>query len=118
MDYHGIIVDESQKDITILNKLKILGKKTSSNGKWVLYKIGIAPEKLEKSIKQLQENMNGGFYFHFYRENELIVVFKKKIFRITTEKSGWSDVIAYGKSLGIPEKQLDFFPCRIEDETY
>jgi len=115
-DYHGILVDVSQKDKSILNKLKILGQK--KDGGWILYKIECEPEKIEDIIKQLQKNMVDGFYFHFYRDNELIVIFKKRIFRITIEKSSWNEVIKYGKTLNIPKEQLDFFPCKIEDETY
>ena len=48
------------------------------------------------------------FYVHFYCENELIVVFKEKVFHITTDKITWTEAIAYGRSLGIREKQLDF----------
>jgi hypothetical protein len=117
-NYHGIIVDKSQKDKDIFNWLKIIGSKTTSKG-WILYKIEINPEEIEKVIKELQQNMEPEpFYCHFYRDNELIVVFKEKVFRIMPDKSTWKEAIEYGKSLGIPEKQLDFSPCKIEEETY
>jgi hypothetical protein len=58
------------------------------------------------------------FYCHFYRDDELIVVFKKKMFRVKTDPATWQEVITYGKSMGIPAKQLDFQPCRFDDETY
>ena len=117
-NYHGIIVDKSQYDESIFTELKILGSKTSSQG-WILYKIEVSPEEIDKTIRKLQQNMVlGSFYCHFYRNAELIVVFKEKIFRITPDKLTWKEVIEYGKSLRIPEKQLDFHPCKIEDETY
>ena len=116
MNYHGIIVDASQKDKSEFGKLEIAGQKKS--GGWILYKVEVSQEKLERTISRLQKNINDGFYFHFYKGSELIVVFKRKIFRISTNKSTWKEAIEYGKSLGIPEKQLDFRPCRIEDETY
>ena len=58
------------------------------------------------------------FYFHFYRNNELIVVFNTKIFRVTTNENTWKELIEYGKSLGIIEEQLDFKPYKIEDEEW
>jgi len=117
-NYHGIIIDKSQKDKSIFERLKILGSKTSSKG-WILYKIEVNPEEINKIIQELQQNMiSGPYYCHFYRNNELIVVFKEKIFRITPDKSTWKEAIEYGRSSGIPEKQLDFYPCKIEDETY
>ena len=118
-DYHGIIIDLSQKDEKVLERLNILGQRKTSDGKWVLYKVVVNPDSIEDTIKQLQENMvDEKYYFHFYKDSRLIVVFKRKIFRIGTDKSTWDKAIEYGKSLGVPEEQLDFYPCRIEDETY
>jgi len=116
--YHGIIVDVSQKDESIFHNLKILGQKKTEDGEWTLYKIGVETDKIDEILKKLQENMVEGFYFHFYKNKELIVVFKKRIFKVKIDKSTWNKIIEYGKSLNIPEEQLDFYPCRIEDETY
>ena len=117
-EYHGIIVDVSQKDKSIFNKLKILGSKISSNDDWTLYKIEVNSENVDETIKKLQDNLDDGFYFHLYRNDELIVVFKERIFNIKPDKSTWNEAIDYGKSLDIPERQLDFYPCKVEDETY
>lgn len=115
-EYHGILVDVSQKNKKIFNKLNILGKKKV--GGWILYKIGILPKNIKPEIKKLQKNMFDGFYFHFYKDKKLIAVFKKKIFIAKTKKSSWKKIIQYGQSLNIPKKQLDFHPCRIKDEKY
>ena len=115
-NYHGIIVNVSQKDKSIFDRLKIIGEKKSLG--WILYKVEVKPGEIKKKIKEFQENMVEGFYFHFYINNELIVVFNKKVFYAKTDKSTWDGIIEYGKSLKIPEKQLDFFPCKEEDETY
>jgi len=114
-EYHGVLVDASQKDKSIFKKLKILSQK--KDGDWILYKVGVGPKEIEQTIKRLQSNMINNFYFHFYKDEELIIVFKKRIFRVKIDKSTWKEVIKYGVSLNIPEEQLDFFPCRTEDET-
>jgi hypothetical protein len=114
--YHGIVVDVSQKDKSIFHKLKVIGNKEDDG--WTLYKIESNQKDIEKVIKQLQENMVEGFYFHFYSGEELIVVFNHKIFKVKTDKSTWGEIIKYGKSLNIPEQQLDFYPCKVEDEEY
>jgi hypothetical protein len=62
--------------------------------------------------------MVDGFYFHFYKGDDLIIIFKERIFRVKTDMATWKEVIEYGKTLNIPAKQLDFYPCRVEDETY
>ena len=124
-DYHGILIKQSQRNKFIFKQMNIIGKKKVFFGFVVLYKISASPEKLDDLIQSIQENMAKRmlfafqeFYAHFYRDSELIVVFRDKVFHMTTEKSSWEDAIAYGKSLGIIEKQLDFTPNRIEDETY
>jgi len=116
MNYHGIIVDESQKDKSIFKKLKVTGQ--SKGEHWTLYKISVPEKDLEKTLKAIQTNMAKGFYFHVYRGDELIAVFNERTFRVKTDKSTWKELLSYGKELGIPEEQLDFFPCRFEDETY
>lgn len=115
-NYHGIIVDVSQEDKEIFNDLRVIGKKKAWG--WILYKISVESKEIDIVLKKLQENMKKGFYFHLYKDEELIVVFKNKIFRVKTDKSTWNEIIKYGKLLNIPEKQLDFFPCKIEDERY
>jgi len=60
---------------------------------------------LECFLKKLQENMvKGKFYFHFYRDDELIVAFKERIFKVPTDKNTWKEMIEFGKSIGIPEE--------------
>lgn len=117
-EYHGIIVDASQKYRSIFKNLRILGGRKSKDGKWVLHKIVVGADGLGDMISRLQNNMLPGYYFHFYRDGELIIVFKDRIFRVKPDRTTWNEAVEYGKSLGIPESQLDFYPCRVEDETY
>ena len=117
--YHGIIIDKSLGNTELIKKLNVIGSRRSSTGLAFL-KISFPAEELENMIKLIQENLvvKENFYAHFYRDDELIVIFKDRIFRITPEKSSWKPVIDYGLSLKIPTKQLDMKPCRFEDETY
>lgn len=125
MNYHGIIINVSLKDKSFLKTLEIIGQKKAFLNWLVLYKVSVRPESIDSIIQNLQSNLVEQFWFsvhnfycHFYRDDELIVVFKKKLFRVKTDPGTWHEVIAFGKSLGIPAKQLDFRPCRFEDETY
>lgn len=117
-NYHGILVSTSQKDSSIFKALQIIGKREIDNSNWILYKIEADPSDLWKIIDALQKNMHNDYYFHFYRNTELIVVYKERIFEALPDKSTWKEIIDYGKLMGIPESQLDFHPCRIEDETF
>ena len=123
--YHGIVINISQKDPSILNSLEVIGRKAVLPGFLVLDKICVQPNAIEHVIQLLQRNMRDsfwpfakGFYFHLYRNDELIIVFKDRIFRVTTDPATWAEAIEFGLKQGIPKKQLDFDPCRIADERY
>ena len=124
-NYHGIIINISLKDKSLFKTLEVLGQKKVLLNWLVLYKVSVRPESIDTIIQNLQSILVEQFWFyfphfycHFYRDDELIVVFKKKMFRVKTDPATWQEVITYGKSMGIPAKQLDFQPCRFDDETY
>lgn len=119
-EYHGIIVEEGLKDKSILNKMSKLGKRIDDDADFILIRVEVGEEKIEEIIKLVQKNLvtTPVYYAHFYRDEELIVIFPEKIFRITPNNETWRETIEYGKSVGVPEKQLDFRPCRFENETY
>jgi len=125
MDYHGIIINLSLKNKSAIQSLDVIGRKQVFLNWLVLLKVAVREQDLEVTIQALQTNMmdrfgfcSPHFYCHFYRADDLIIVFKNRIFRVKTDPATWPEVLAYGRSLGIPAKQLDFAPCRVEDETY
>jgi hypothetical protein len=124
-NYRGIILSISQKDKSAIAALSLIGQKRVIPGAVTLYKVEVEPAALERTIGRLQDNMAErwlhirGFYVHFYRDKELIVAFKHRVFRAHAyDKTTWEEMIEYGKSVHTPERQLDFFPCTVEQETY
>lgn len=124
-EYHGIVLSISQKDRSIFKGLQVIGAKRALLGLVTFYKIRIDLRELDEVVSKIQANMSSNFgpvsqqfYAHFYRDNELIIAFRDKSFKVTTDRTTWAEAIAYGRSLNIVEKQLDFTPCRFEDETY
>jgi len=119
-DYHGILLDTEFKDKDFLNAFEILGKKRSERNTWTMHRVRVPAEKIDKIIRKCQENLLDGepYYCHFYRDEELIIVFKQKVFRVKPDKSTWKHAIEYGLSLGIPADQMEIKPVRFEDETY
>ena len=119
-DYHGILVQEGLREPSVLSAITILGRKTGTE--WHLLRVGVGAEHLTSTMEQVQKSLKveGGvpFYAHFYRPGELIVVFPDRVFHVTPDPDSWAPIIAHGKAHGIPPKQLDFAPCRFEDETY
>ncbi len=102
----GTIVENSLADKSVLKKLKITSSRQA--GDWTLHEVQIS----EGQVRELGKNFtNEPWYAHFWEpgKDEIIVVFKDKMFTIRhSDKSTWSGAVAYGKSIGIPDEQLDF----------
>ncbi|MFA5763674.1 MAG: hypothetical protein WC915_02590 [archaeon] len=117
MKVHAIIIDKSIPDPNLWNKLKVIGKRESPANFWTLFKIDFSKVD-ENLIKNLQENLIGNFYFHYYNANEIKVIFKEKIFTLTKDKITWKEMQEYGLSIGVPKDQLTIQPISFEDETF
>lgn len=118
MEYHGNLLDTEFKDPNFLKKFKVFASRKSRRNPWTMTGVIVPEEKVEEVIKDVQENLldDQPYYAHFYRDDELIIVYKKKVFRVTPDKSTWNEAIKYGRSLGIPDDQLVFAPNRFKDE--
>ena len=104
--YKGTIVENSLKDTSVLSELTVT--KTWRDGDWTLYNVIISEDQISGLAKCLN---NGPWYIHLWKEgtDEVRVIFKEKIFTIKhSDKSTWTSAVSYGKSIGIPEQQLDF----------
>ena len=119
-EYHGIIIQESLVDRSVLRNVRILGHE--KGGEWTLLRVGVTSRGIATTIHRIQPRLRivdeVPFYAHFYRRDELIVVFPRRTFRLTPERATWGPAVRYGRSVGISEDELDFKPCRFEDETY
>jgi hypothetical protein len=116
--YHAIIVNESLKDKSVLDKLKIIGTK---KGGWTLYKIEVLHRDIDGIIKLIRSSLNDGeWYFHFYNidGSKLAIVYKDKTYLTNNDKDNWKDATEHGKGLNIPKEQLDFVPNQFEDEKF
>jgi len=113
--YHFILIDQEFIDPSFPETFKTFAQK--QDGSWKIYGVEIPVIEAEQAIINIQDHMKEGtWYAHGYRDNELIVIFKDKVFRVTIDPKTWEEVIIYGGSLGIPRKQLDFLPRKVEQE--
>src|SRR5690554_1559619 len=114
-DYHGIIIRESLKDPNIIDHLPVISKKDI--GSWQLILVSVGEADMEVHIETIQKNMiriiDDCWYAHYFRKDEVIVVFQDKTFHMNTK---WNCAIEYGVSHGIPLEQLDFKPHQ-QDEA-
>jgi len=119
--YHGILLDlQFGEDSFIEKNFKIFAKRKSSSNPWILYGIEIGDKNLDDGIAKIQTAMKSDapYYAHLYNDNEVIVIFKSKVFYVKPHISTWNEIVRYGASLDIPSEQLDFWPNRFQDEIH
>ena len=111
-DYLGIVIDRSLKNENFINCLHVVAKRQV--GAWELLMVSLVDHEVNAKIESLQHNMidvkEDCWYAHFFRDNDLIVVYQDRTFRITLDPETWADAVQYGVDNGIPIEQLDFKP--------
>lgn len=114
--WHGILVDAAFVDGNALELFPKFAEKRDDG--WTITGVIIAAEEFEAAIHRLQSMMRKRepFYLHFYNDKQLVVVFEDRIFRVTPERSSWSEILVFGHSRSIPSEQLDFNPKTFADE--
>ncbi|MEK9173700.1 MAG: hypothetical protein AAB845_00345 [Patescibacteria group bacterium] len=104
--YKGIVIENSLKNISILDGFRIT--KSWVDGDWKLHSVLVSTNQIMLISQTLTD---GPWYTHFWipGEKTIKVVFKNRVFDIdSNEKKTWKTALEYGKTLGIPEEQLDF----------
>jgi len=110
--YRGIIIRESLSNPSILEDIKIVSEHTepdqdNPNEIWHTYTVEISRDMIKELQPYLKQE--GGWYMHFWKGRDVVVVFRDKMFEINyDDKSTWEEVVNYGLSMGVPKEQLDF----------
>ncbi len=74
-------------------------------GRWHIYHVYATDSQLASLTQQVRL----GWYCHFWRGEELAVIFPSKRFNIKAhDRSTRKAAVEYGRSIGIPENELDF----------
>jgi len=112
--WRGVIVSESLKEPSQIDDFEVFRAKISKKdldlgegkqGRWHLYYV----HATDSQIGGLLRRVKPGWYCHFWRGNRLLVVFPGKRFEmLVNDKSTWKDAVEYGRSVGIPDEELDF----------
>lgn len=118
LNYHGILVDASFLDPQFPLSFKNFARQVA--GSWLLHGIEVPHQDLTAAIEHIQRAMKADrpYYAHLYNDAELVVIFKDKVFRVLPHSATWKPIVEYGKALGIPDEQLDFWPNRFQDERH
>ncbi len=116
--FKGLLIKESLKDTSVLNKLVITKEESwdvdnAMSGQpsvWNVAWFEIKNENIEEMGQILSRALeNGKWYLDLTSESDKLVVFPGKVFRYKKgDLKSQSDAKAFGRSIGIPENQLDW----------
>ncbi|MDO8269130.1 MAG: hypothetical protein Q7T54_00475 [Candidatus Levybacteria bacterium] len=120
--YTGVIIQESLTDQEILDKVHVirtvveevtLRHNTPWVKSWILHTIEIEEDEIDKWAEWLSHNIDDShdhpWYADFRNDKYHYVIFPDKIFKIDRSNSEQNkEAQEYGKSVGIPDHQLDW----------
>lgn len=122
-DYWGFIMTNSLRDPRLLDELKII-----KSGVYPMFNFGVQEAwgvnlvevpvgDLPALIPRLQAEMNPvpEWFAHFFRGDELVVVYRERVFNITIGQETWTEALAYGREMNIPDQELEFLPNTREE---
>lgn len=102
--WKGIVIEESLSDQTVLWETQLL--KVSLAEKNTHQQTVICDKK---TIEKIQAKLKPKYYAYFWKDNSVIVAFKKKSFEFDSNDSEKREqAIAFGEKQGIPKEQLKF----------
>lgn len=119
MDFTGTIIEESLRDKSILEDVKILETKivkvtpeseTPWLEKWTMHLVSVAHDEAdiiaEKVSAAIDAEHIGSWYADFKNERLHYVIFSEKIFKIKPEiQADWEAMRAYAHKIGLPKHQ-------------
>lgn len=112
-DYLGVIVQESLAKP--VDDLPIVASRTGAE--WTLLLVRVPSEGLDDHVRSVQEAFvaDEPWYAHYWKDEELVVVFSDAVFRTSTDDASWGEVVEHGLDRGVPVDELDFEPHTMED---
>jgi len=118
MKYRGLLLKEGLSDETVLDDLIISKteywdvKNTSADQpkQWTAISFEVDGDQVDVIAENLSNALRPtGWYLNMNSDDEVIVVFPRKVFKYRKGDSGKrAEAIEFGKSVGIPDSQLDW----------
>ena len=116
------IIEESLDDTKILNAYKnyIHSSRVEEMPEdefliWHINEYHVPNDKMAELGLILSEHIKLTWYIHAFNENELIIIFKGKSFKISTEEDDtWNSMIEYGVKIAQVERHfLENIPLKV-----
>lgn len=103
-NWYGWIIEQSLDDLSVFEKYTTV-KMKSEEVDWTEHIIEVPDSEISKVVSWFEIHLKDSWYSHFVKDNELIVIYKNKNFKLHTNSS-FIEVIEYGRKQHIPEEQL------------
>jgi hypothetical protein len=86
-EYLGVVVRESLRDPSLIPPLVA----SRRGADWTMLLVRVPVEELDHGVAALRSNFEPTdcWYAHFFREEELVVVFADEVFRVSTDPATW-----------------------------
>ena len=120
MNYEGVIIEESLKDPSLLNQIKIVSTKvehvtekhkTPWLKQWTLHTVEIPEDDAESFAEKISLALEtrDSWYADFKNDGTHFIVYRNKVFKVDrSQKEEYVAATKYGIEQGIPEYQVDF----------
>ena len=121
--YTGPVIEESLADRSVLDGVRIISTtvepvtenhQTPWIQQWTMHTVEIPKVDADDFAQRLSRALDRShpWYADFKRESDHYIVFSDKVFHITdrADKAQYDAATEHGRSLGIPDHQLDFSP--------
>ncbi len=118
--YKGALITESLRPGTTLTGIKLTVRRLHRVAPpnvapeqppiWTFIEFEVAENQAEDLARQLSKSLDAtGWYCDFASSSERFVVFSGQFFRyLRGDKAGRAEAQSYGRSVGVPEAQLDW----------
>ncbi|MFJ3415292.1 hypothetical protein ACIPN8_03030 [Streptomyces sp. NPDC086082] len=117
----GVLIAESLRvgaqltgiplQITRLTRVEMTNRGDGQPRYWTLLEFSAEESAAQRLADQLASCLasSGGWYTDFHTADETFVIFANKVFRYPRgQAEGRSEAQQYGRSVGVPESQLDW----------
>jgi hypothetical protein len=110
--YVGVLIEQSLADPASLRGIEVLCRQRDLHGAWVFLLVRVLGAQERETFADVQAAMrkDGNWYTHFFRGDELVVIFRDAKFTMSIDPATWGPAIDHGRRLAIPAEQLDFVP--------
>lgn len=119
MNYTGIIIAESLQDTAVLDKMMIVNTQiepvtvkhqTPWLKQWTLHTVEISEAQADDIAQKLTHSLDKNNWYVDYKNDRFhYIIYSSKIFKVDrNSKEMYEEAKNYGRSIGIPEHQLDF----------